>query len=41
VVADGAPDEVLSLDLVRRVFGVSVDEARTPDGRRHLALQEI
>jgi iron complex transport system ATP-binding protein len=39
VVADGAPNEVLSPDLVRRVFGVSVDEARTPDGRRHLALR--
>jgi len=41
VVADGAPNEVLSPDLVRRVFGVSVDEARTPDGRRHLALREV
>jgi iron complex transport system ATP-binding protein len=41
VVADGAPNEVLSQDLVRRVFGVSVDEARTPDGRRHLALREV
>jgi iron complex transport system ATP-binding protein len=39
VVADGAPGEVLSPDLVRRVFGVAVDEARTPDGRRHLALR--
>lgn len=39
VVADGAPAEVLSPDLVRRVFGVAVDEARTEDGRRHLALR--
>ena len=41
VVADGPPAEVLSPDLVRRVFGVQVDEARTPDGRRHLALREV
>lgn len=41
VVADGPPAEVLSPDLVRRVFGVRVDEARTPDGRRHLALREL
>jgi iron complex transport system ATP-binding protein len=41
VVADGPPAEVLSPDLVRRVFGVLVDEARTPDGRRHLALREV
>ena len=39
VVADGPPGEVLTPDLVRRVFGVAVDEARTPDGRRHLALR--
>jgi iron complex transport system ATP-binding protein len=39
VVADGVPDEVLSPDLVRRVFGVAVDEARTAAGRRHLALR--
>lgn len=39
VVADGPPAEVLSPDLVRRVFGVRVDEARTPDGHRHLALR--
>ena len=39
VVADGPPAEVLSPDLVRRVFGVAVDEARTEDGRRHLALR--
>ena len=41
VVADGPPAEVLSPDLVRRVFGVTVDVARTPDGRRHLALREV
>jgi ABC-type cobalamin/Fe3+-siderophores transport system ATPase subunit len=41
VVADGSPAEVLSTDLVRRVFGVRVDEARTADGRRHLALREV
>jgi iron complex transport system ATP-binding protein len=41
VVADGSPGEVLSPDLVRRVFGVGVDEARTEDGRRHLALHEL
>lgn len=41
VVADGPPGEVLSPDLVQRVFGVAVDEARTPDGRRHLALGEL
>ncbi|MBA3688975.1 MAG: ABC transporter ATP-binding protein, partial [Chloroflexi bacterium] len=41
VVADGAPADVLTPDLVRRVFGVRVDEARTPDGRRHLALREV
>jgi iron complex transport system ATP-binding protein len=41
VVADGPPAEVLSPDLVRRVFGVRVDEARTADGRRHLALREV
>jgi iron complex transport system ATP-binding protein len=41
VVADGPPGEVLTPDLVRRVFGVDVDEARTDDGRRHLALREV
>ncbi len=39
VVADGPPAEVLSTDLVRRVFGVQVDEARTANGIRHLALR--
>jgi iron complex transport system ATP-binding protein len=41
VVADGPPAEVLSPDLVRRVFGVRVEEARTLEGRRHLALREV
>jgi len=41
VVADGPPLEVLSPDLVRRVFGVPVDEAFTADGRRHLALHDL
>ena len=41
VIADGPPADVLSPDLVRRVFGVAVDEARTPDGRRHLALRGV
>jgi iron complex transport system ATP-binding protein len=41
VVADGPPAEVLSTDLVRRVFGVRVEEARTLEGRRHLALREV
>lgn len=40
VVADGPPEEVLSPELVQRVFGVAVDEARTLDGRRHLALRQ-
>jgi len=41
VVADGPPLEVLTPELVRRVFGVPVDEAHTATGRRHLALGEI
>ena len=36
VVADGAPASVLRPELVREVFGVAVDEARTDDGRRFL-----
>jgi ABC-type cobalamin/Fe3+-siderophores transport system ATPase subunit len=40
-VADGPPGDVLTPELVQRVFGVAVDEARTPDGRRHLALHEV
>ena len=39
VAADGPPDEVLTPDLVQRVFGVTVDETRLADGRRHLALR--
>jgi iron complex transport system ATP-binding protein len=41
LVADGPPAEVLTPDLVRRVFGVDVDQALTPDGRRHLALRDV
>jgi iron complex transport system ATP-binding protein len=37
IVADGAPEVVLSRDLVRRVFKVAADEAWTSDGRRLLA----
>jgi len=36
--ADGAPDEVLTPELVTRVFGVPVEVAATGSGRRHLAL---
>ncbi|MGQ0608060.1 MAG: ABC transporter ATP-binding protein [Chloroflexota bacterium] len=36
VVADGEPASVLRADLVRDVFGIAVDEARTADGRRFL-----
>ena len=36
IVADGPPDSVLRADLVREVFGVPMDEARTSDGRRFL-----
>jgi iron complex transport system ATP-binding protein len=36
VVADGDPASILGPELVRRVFGVAVDEARTDDGRRFL-----
>lgn len=39
VVADGPPVSVLTADLVRAVFGVAMDEARTADGRRHLVLR--
>jgi iron complex transport system ATP-binding protein len=38
VVADGLPNEVLTVELVRAVFGVGVAEARTDEGIRHLAL---
>ncbi|MGH2402293.1 MAG: ABC transporter ATP-binding protein [Candidatus Limnocylindria bacterium] len=36
IVADGAPAAILRPNLVRDVFGVSVDEAVTSDGRRFL-----
>ena len=36
VVADGHPDEVLSEELVRRVFGVAVEGLRDSGGRRRL-----
>jgi cobalamin transport system ATP-binding protein len=38
IVVDGAPEAVLTGDVVRRVFGVAADEAWTADGRRLLAL---
>ena len=38
VVADGPPAEVLTADLVSRVFGVQVEQARTASGARHLAI---
>jgi iron complex transport system ATP-binding protein len=38
IVADGAPEAVLSRDLVRAVFKVAADEAWTSDGQRLLAL---
>ena len=41
IVADGPPADVLTPDVVQRVFGVAVDEARTADGRRHLALHDV
>jgi iron complex transport system ATP-binding protein len=41
IVADGAPEVVLSRDLVRRVFKVAADEAWTSDGRRLLALADM
>jgi iron complex transport system ATP-binding protein len=39
IAADGPPDEVLTPALVSRVFGVRVLEARSADGRRHLATE--
>lgn len=39
VAADGPAASVLTPDLVRRVFGVAVDEAWTRSGDRHLALR--
>ena len=38
VAADGAPDEVLTSELVQRVFGVTVAVATDASGRRHLAV---
>jgi len=40
VVADGAPAEVLTPELVSRVFGVRVQVAYTHGGDRHLAVTE-
>lgn len=40
VAADGPPGDVLTTDLVRRVFGVPVEEAWTKAGSRHLALRD-
>ncbi len=39
VVGEGSPATVLTPALVRRVFGVEIDEARTADGQRHLVLR--
>ncbi len=39
VSADGAPDEVLTPELVHRVFSVDVDVAYTGERRRQLALR--
>jgi len=38
IVADGDPAEVLTPDLVDRVFGVQAAYATTADGARHLAI---
>jgi iron complex transport system ATP-binding protein len=38
VVADGSPDDVLTTDLIRRVFGVQVEELVGADGTRHLVV---
>ena len=38
VAADGAPAEVLTPDLVARVFGVRAEYATTPGGAKHLAI---
>jgi iron complex transport system ATP-binding protein len=38
VVGDGPPDHILTPHLVRRVFGVQVEELHRADGTRHLAL---
>jgi iron complex transport system ATP-binding protein len=34
VVADGAPDDVLTIETTRAVFGVDLETASTPEGRR-------
>jgi iron complex transport system ATP-binding protein len=39
LVADGPPDEVLTPDRIRAVFGVQVEELFSPDGTRHLAIR--
>jgi iron complex transport system ATP-binding protein len=39
IVADGAPGEVISVELVRTVFGVTMDQATTTDGRHHLVAR--
>jgi iron complex transport system ATP-binding protein len=38
LVADGAPDEVLTTELIRRVFGVQVEELVDAHGVRHLVV---
>jgi iron complex transport system ATP-binding protein len=38
IVADGAPVEILTTDLVRRVFGVAVEELSGADGAHRLGL---
>jgi len=38
LVADGSPDDVLTVALIRRVFGVQVEELVGADGQRHLAV---
>ena len=40
VAADGEPASVLHVGLVRDLFGVAVDEARTADGRRFLVPRQ-
>ena len=39
VVADGPPLEILTPELVSRVFGVEVEPAQTASGQRHLAVR--
>ena len=40
VAADGQPADVLTPELVARVFGVRVQVAYTDNGDRHLAVTE-